>query len=142
MDPVMTNLLPRILVLPMGAASPYDRTVHFSFILDTTRCASRPALQIGLSTVDAFSVPRSKHPRPADARSPSEVRFAPFRFRTPPTKASLGPLPENFFSRLGSGSRRHTLRASMYRTQREIPKYRSQHNVQSHNPHRPHRSKR
>gem|GEM_PF-6654836 len=59
-------------------------------------------------------MPRSEHPRPADARSPSEVRFAPYRFRTPPAKASLGPLPENFLGHLGSGSRRHTLRASMY----------------------------
>ena len=75
MDPVMTALLPRMLVLPMGAALPNDRTVHFSFILDTMRCASRPALLIGVSTVDAFSVPRSEHPRPADVHSPSEARF-------------------------------------------------------------------
>ena len=118
MGPVMTALPPRILVLPMGAALPNDRTVHLSFILDTIRCASRTWLLIGSSTVDSFSVPRSEHPRPADARSPSKVRFAPFRFRTPSTKASLGPLPKNSFTRLGSGSRRHTLRASMYRTQR------------------------
>jgi single-strand DNA-binding protein len=33
-------------------------------------------------------------------------------------KASLSPLPQIFSSRLGSGPRRHTLRASMYRIQR------------------------
>jgi hypothetical protein len=104
--------------------------------------ANCPKLQIGFSTVDAFSVPRSEHPRPADARSPSEVRFAPSRFRTPSAKASLGPLPENFLGRLGSGSRRHTLRASMYRTQREIPQHRSKKHVQSHTTHRSHRSQR
>jgi hypothetical protein len=59
--------------------------------------------------------------RPADAHSPSEVRFAPFRFPTPPAKASLGPLLENILGRLGSGSRGYTVRASMYRAQREIP---------------------
>ena len=68
--------------------------------------------------------------------------LAPFKFRTPPAKASLGPLPQNFLGRLGSGSRRHTLRASMYRTQREIPQQRSYTNVQSHTSHRPHRSRR
>jgi hypothetical protein len=40
-------------------------------------------------------------------------------------KASLGPLPQIFFCRLGSGPRRHTLRASMYRIQRTNLKKRS-----------------
>jgi hypothetical protein len=40
-------------------------------------------------------------------------------------KASLGPLPQILSSRRGSGSRRHTLRASMYRRQRTNQKKRS-----------------
>ena len=40
-------------------------------------------------------------------------------------QASWGPLPQIQFSRLGSGSRRHTLRASMYRRQRTNQKKRS-----------------
>jgi hypothetical protein len=45
--------------------------------------------------------------------------------RTPSPQASWGPLPQIQFSRLGSGSRRHTLRASMYRRQRTNQKKRS-----------------
>jgi hypothetical protein len=41
-------------------------------------------------------------------------------------KASLGPLPQILFSRRGSGSRRHTRWASMYRRQRTNQKKRSQ----------------
>ena len=40
-------------------------------------------------------------------------------------QASCGPLPQIPSSRLGSGSRRHTLRASMYRRQRTNQKKRS-----------------
>ena len=42
--------------------------------------------------------------------------------RTPVPIASLGPLPQILSTRRGSGSRRHTLRASMYRRQRDKPK--------------------
>ena len=40
-------------------------------------------------------------------------------------EASSGPFPQISFTRLGSGSRRHTLRASMYRIQRTNLKKRS-----------------
>ena len=50
-------------------------------------------LQIGFSNVDAFSVPRSELPRPADASSPSKVRFAPFRLRLTTRGAAEGLSP-------------------------------------------------
>jgi hypothetical protein len=48
-----------------------------------------------------------------------------FEVWTPIPVASPGPLPQILSSRLGSGSRRHTLRASMYRIQRTNQKKRS-----------------
>ena len=53
------------------------------------------------------------------------IRYAPLRGADSFPIASLGPLPQILFSRLGSGSRRHTLRASMYRRQRTNQKKRS-----------------
>jgi hypothetical protein len=48
-----------------------------------------------------------------------------FEVRTPVPIASLGPLPQILSSRRGSGSRRHTRWASMYRRQRTNQKKRS-----------------
>src|ERR1700761_5692110 len=48
----------------------------------------------------------------------SKIRYARLRGADSCPKASVGPLPQILSSRLGSGSRRHTLRASMYRIQR------------------------
>jgi hypothetical protein len=48
-----------------------------------------------------------------------------FEVRTPIPIASLGPLPQILSSRRGSGSRRHTRWASMYRRQRTNQKKRS-----------------
>src|SRR5258708_5289221 len=57
-------------------------------------------------------------------------------------QASCGPLPQILSSRRGSGSRRHTRWASMYRRQRTNQKKRSKHHVQQSHPHRPPRTKR
>jgi hypothetical protein len=73
--------------------------------------------------LSAFSVPRSRHPRPSDARSPSRIRCAPLQGADSCPKASLGPLPQILSSRRGSGSRRHPRWASMYRRQRTNQKW-------------------
>src|ERR1700735_2406527 len=49
------------------------------------------------------------------------TRCAPLQGADSFPQTSWGPLPQIQFSRLGSGSRRHTLRASMYRIQRTNP---------------------
>jgi len=87
--------------------------------------------------LSAFSVPRSEHPRPSDARSPIRNPLCAFEGVDSFPQASCGPLPQMSSSRLGSGSRRHTLRASMYRRQRTNQKKRSQTHVQQSHPHRP-----
>jgi single-strand DNA-binding protein len=51
----------------------------------------------------------------------SKIRYAPLRGADSCPIASLGPLPQIPSSRLGSGSRRHTLRAGMSRIQRTNP---------------------
>src|SRR6202789_746745 len=51
-------------------------------------------------------------------------------------ETSSGPLPRIVSSRLGSGSRRHTLRASMYRIQRTNLNNGAKDNVQQSDPHR------
>jgi hypothetical protein len=58
--------------------------------------------------LSAFSVPRSKHPRPSDACSPFHNPLRASAGADSCPKASLGPLPQILFSRRGSGSRRHT----------------------------------
>jgi single-strand DNA-binding protein len=69
--------------------------------------------------LSAFSVPRSRHPRPSDARSPSKNPLrASQEVADSCPQASCGPLPQIPSSRRGSGSRRHTRWASMYRRQR------------------------
>ena len=81
------------------------------------------AAPIQFAFLFAFSVPRSKHPRPADARSPSRDSSLTDVDSSP--EASSCPLPQISSTRLGSGPRRHTLRASMYRIQRTNFKSRS-----------------
>ena len=76
--------------------------------------------------LSAFSVPRSEHPRPSDARSPSRNPLCAFKGADSFPQASCGLLPQIPSSRLGSGSRRHTLRASMYRRQRTNQKEKPQ----------------
>jgi hypothetical protein len=121
--------------MSIGASSPLvvlpvvlGLTLRVSELPFATRAMSR-AVEIGapfrFAFLSAFSVPRSKHPRPSDARSPFSIRYAPLRGADSFPIASPGPLPQIQFSRLGSGSRRHTLRASMYRTQRTNQKKRS-----------------
>src|SRR5580658_3393663 len=56
----------------------------------------------------------------------SRIRYAPLPGADSCPIASLGPLPQILSSRLGSGSRRHTRWASMYRIQRTNQKKRSQ----------------
>jgi hypothetical protein len=69
--------------------------------------------------LSAFSVPRSRHPRPSDARSPSQNPLrASQKVRTPAPRQAVVPLPQILSSRRGNGSRRHTRWASMYRRQR------------------------
>jgi hypothetical protein len=75
--------------------------------------------------LSAFSVPRSKHPRPSDARSPTQNPLrASMRCGLLP-QSKFGSPPQIPFSRRGSGSRRHTRWASMYRRQRTNQKKRS-----------------
>ena len=57
-------------------------------------------------------------------------------------QASWGPFPQIPASRLGSGSRRHTLRANMYRRQRTNQKKRSQTPCSTRSSHRPTRTER
>jgi len=54
-------------------------------------------------------------------------------------EASSCPLPQISSTRLGSGPRRHTLRASMYRIQRTNFKKGASNHVQQNHPHRPSR---
>jgi hypothetical protein len=53
------------------------------------------------------------------------IRYAPLQGADSLPQASWGPFPQILSSRLGSGSRWHTLRASMYRIQRTNQKKRS-----------------
>jgi hypothetical protein len=54
-----------------------------------------------------------------------KIRYAPLQGADSLPQASWGPFPQIQSSRLESGSRRHTLRASMYRRQRTNQKKRS-----------------
>jgi hypothetical protein len=75
-----------------------------------------PVFAGAITLLFASSVPRSKRPRPADARSSSRDSCLSDVDSSP--EASSCPLPQISSTRLGSGPRRHTLQASMYRIQR------------------------
>src|ERR1700710_2670919 len=72
--------------------------------------------------LSAFSVPRSRHPPFGRTLSFPESAARLSRGADSCPKASVGPLPQILSSRRGSGSRRHTRWASMYRRQRTQPK--------------------
>ena len=95
------------------------------------------AAPIQFAFLFTFSVPRSEHPRPADARSPSRDSSLSGVDSSP--EASSCPLPQISSTRLGSGPRRNTLRASMCRIQRTNFKKGATNHVQQSHPHRPSR---
>ena len=127
-----------ITFLFLRVASDHNEFLELAF---AARAMSEGALNSAapfrFAFLSAFSVPRSEHPRPSDARSPIRNPLCAFEGVDSFPQASCGPLPQMSSSRLGSGSRRHTLRASMYRRQRTNQKKRSQTHVQQSHPHRP-----
>ena len=46
--------------------------------------------------LSAFSVPRSKHPRPSDARSPAKDSLRAFQAWTPPPRQARVPFHDRF----------------------------------------------
>jgi len=76
-----------------------------------SRSASSPPLlsSIGISSSsifrDASHAERTKHRRPADARSTLQLRFAPSGFWTPPPRQAVVPFQKTCHVALGVGLR-------------------------------------